>query len=69
MLLQLKWQDLQRTVPEVGALMEPIERYLREGFLPTLFGWKYFNDGMRDILGRRDKQSVLEIPDPRRSSV
>ena len=38
MLLQLKWQYLQRTVPGVGTLMGPMEEALREKNPPSLFG-------------------------------
>ena len=37
MLLQLKWQYLQRTVPGVGTLMLLIEELLREDFPPKYF--------------------------------
>ena len=36
-LLQLQWQYLQRTVPGVGTLMDPIEEALREKYLPAIF--------------------------------
>ena len=38
MLLQLDWQYLQRHVPEVVTLMDPIEEALREKFFPAIFG-------------------------------
>ena len=38
MLLQLKCQYLQRTVPGFGSLMGPIEDSLRDAFFPELFG-------------------------------
>ena len=38
MLLQLKWQYLQTTVPRVGTLMGPIEEALREKFFLAVFG-------------------------------
>jgi len=33
-----KWYYCQRTMRQVGALMQPIENIIREKFLPTLFG-------------------------------
>ena len=38
MFLQLDWQYLQMTVPEVGSMMGPIEDVLREAFFPTILG-------------------------------
>ena len=38
MSLQLNWNYLQRTFPEVGNLMGPIETDLMETFLTMLFG-------------------------------
>jgi hypothetical protein len=33
-----KWYYCQRTMRQVGDLMQPIEKIIREKFLPTLFG-------------------------------
>ena len=38
MSIQLEWYYLQRTVPGVGSLMDPIEYSLREAFFPAVFG-------------------------------
>ena len=35
--MKLEWQYLQRTVPEVGAMVGPIEEALNEKFFPELF--------------------------------
>ena len=40
MSLQLEWQYLQTTIPEVGTIMGPIEEAQREKFFPALFGGK-----------------------------
>ena len=41
MSLHLEWRYLQRNVPRVGALMEPIESDLRKEFFPpSLEGWR-----------------------------
>ena len=51
MSLHLEWCYLQRNVPRVGALMEPIESDLRKDFFPALFGGEEVDDDLRDILG------------------
>jgi hypothetical protein len=38
MSLQAEWQYVARTVPDIGTLLEPVERAIREAFLPTLLG-------------------------------
>ena len=63
-LLQLKWQYLQRNVPGVGTLKGPIEEALRDKFFPALFGGEEINDNFRKILGHCIKHGVLGIPDP-----
>ena len=68
MTLQLEWQYLQRTVPGVGNLMDPIEEALREKFFPTLFGGEEINADFRKILGHSVKHGGLGIPDPRLSA-
>ena len=67
MLLQLEWQYLQRTVPEVGTLMDPIEEALREKFFPALFGGEEINADFRKILGHSVNHGGLCIPYPRLS--
>ena len=68
MLLQLKWQYLQSTIPRVGTLMGPVEEALREKFFPTLFGGEEINADIRKILGYRVKHGGLGIPEPRLSA-
>ena len=65
MSLQLEWQFLQRTVPRVGTLMDPIEEALREKFFPALFGGEEITDEFWKILGHRVKHGNLGIPNPR----
>ena len=67
MLLQSKWQYLQRTVPGVGNLMGPIEEALREKPPPSLFGGEDITAEFRKILGHNVKHGTLGIPDPRLS--
>ena len=64
MLLQLKCQYLQRTVPGVGSLMGPIEDSLIEAFLPALFGGEEVSANLREILGHSVKHRGRSIPDP-----
>ena len=65
MSLQIKWKYLQRTVPVVGTLMNPIEEALREKLFPALFGWEEINANFRQTLGHRVKHGGLGIPDPK----
>ena len=51
MLLQLKWQYLQRTVHGVGTLMDTIEEAIKDKFFPVLFGGEDINTNFRKILG------------------
>ena len=64
MLLQLEWQYLQRTVPVVGTLMDPVEEALREKFFPALFRGEEINADFRKILGHSVNHGCLGIPDP-----
>ena len=68
MSLQLEWQYLQRTVPGVGTLTGPIEKFLGEIFFPALFRGEEINADVRKILGHSVKHIGLGIPDPRLSS-
>ena len=63
MLLQLEWKYLQRTVPEVGTLMDPIKDTLIEDFFPALFGGEEISANLREILGQSVKRGGLGIPD------
>ena len=64
MTLHFEWQYLQRTVPGVGTIMDPIEKSLKEKFFPTLFGAEEINANFRKILGHSVKHGGLGIPDP-----
>ena len=68
MSLQSEWQYLQRTVPEVGTQMGPIEEALREKFFPSLFGGEEIDADFRKILGHGVKHGGPGIPDPRLSA-
>ena len=51
MLLQIKWQYLQRNVPGVGTIMGPIDIALREAFFPAIFGGEEVSANLIEILG------------------
>ena len=68
MSLQLEWQYLQITVPEVGTLMSTIEEAIREKFFPALFGGEEINSKFRQILGHSVKHGGLVIPNARLSA-
>ena len=68
MLLQSEWQYLQRNVPGVGTLVGPIEKALREKFLPLLFRGEEIDTDFRKTLGHSVKHGGLGIPDPQQSS-
>ena len=68
MSLQLDWQYLERTVPKVVTLMDPIEEALREKLSPSLFRGEEITSDFRKILGRIIKHGGLGIPDPRLSA-
>ena len=68
MSLQIEWQNLQRAVPRVGTLIDPIEESLRDKFFPALFRGEEMNANFRKILGHSVKHGGLCIPDPRLSA-
>ena len=55
MLLQIKWQYLQSTVPGVGTMMDPIEKALKEKFFLELFGGDEIKADFRKIIGHSVK--------------
>ena len=58
-----KWTYLQRTIPGVAELFQPLEDALRESLLPALLG-KPINDTEREILALPVRLGGLGIPDP-----
>ena len=64
MLINIEWQYLQRTVPEVGSLMGPLEDALREAFFPAILGGEEVSADLREILGHSMKHGGLGIPPP-----
>ena len=45
-----RWQYLSRTTPEISEELKPLERAIRTMFLPALFGGRYINDQLRNII-------------------
>jgi hypothetical protein len=64
MSLQAEWQYVARTVPEIGVLFEPVERAIREAFLPILLGVESISADMRQLLSQGVKQAGLGIKNP-----
>ena len=65
--LQLEYQYLQKTIPRVCTLIDPIEEALREKYFPTLFGGEEINAKFWKILDHSVKHGVLCIQCPRLS--
>ena len=62
--LQNEWQHVCRTVPGVGAYMDPLEAAL-SSFLSTLLDAPFDDDGrLRTLLGHKVKQAGMGIPNP-----
>ena len=64
MSLQSEWQYLQRVTPGVSAHFAPIERAIREEFLPALLGEEEISDALRARTRLATKQAGIGIPDP-----
>ena len=45
-----KWTYLERTIPDIGDLLKPVENAIRQRFLPSLTGQNAFNDADRDLM-------------------
>eukprot|EP00956_Cyclotella_meneghiniana_P033352 scaffold95206_cov68-Cyclotella_meneghiniana.AAC.1 len=64
MSLQHEWQYVARTVPGIGHLFAPVERAIRNNFLPTLLGEDSITGEMRELLAQGVKQAGLGIRNP-----
>eukprot|EP00956_Cyclotella_meneghiniana_P030419 scaffold76449_cov22-Cyclotella_meneghiniana.AAC.1 len=64
MSLQHEWQYVARTVPGIGHLFAPIERAIRQHFLPILLGEEAITGEMRELLAQGVKQAGLGIRNP-----
>ena len=45
-----RWQYLSRATPEISEELKPLEKAIRTMFLPALFGGRYINDQLRNII-------------------
>ena len=61
---QNEWAHVQRTVPEVSLLLEPIERAIRDKFLPVLLKVDSIGAEMRQLLSHGLKQAGLGVRHP-----
>ena len=64
MSLQSEWQYLQRVVPGTGKYFGPVERAIRDVFLPNLFGETAISDELREATTLGVKCTGLGLPDP-----
>jgi hypothetical protein len=62
--LQAEWQYVARTTPNIGALFEPVERAIRNVFLPSLLGVEAVTREQRELMAHGVKQAGLAIRNP-----
>jgi hypothetical protein len=62
--LQAEWQYVARTTPSIGALFDPVERAIRNTFLPSLFGVEAVTREQRELMAHGVKQAGLAIRNP-----
>ncbi|KAL7503120.1 hypothetical protein ACHAXN_000965, partial [Cyclotella atomus] len=62
--LQSEWQYVQRTVPGIAALFDPLEKEIRTNFLPVLLGVESISTEMRELLGQSAKMAGLGLRNP-----
>ena len=58
-----KWKYLQRTLPDIGVLFEPLEQCIRNEFIPAIIG-KHVSDNERAILSLPTRHGGMNIPNP-----
>ena len=58
-----KWSYMQRTVPGIGPLFEPLEEIIRHEFLPTLLG-THVSDLQRELIALPARLGGLGIENP-----
>ena len=63
-----KWTYLERTIPNIGDLLKPVENAIRQRFLPSLTGQNAFNDADRDLMALPVRFGGLGIINPCRQS-
>jgi hypothetical protein len=64
MVLQNEWQYVQRTVPEVGYLFDPVERAIREKFLPALLAVDEISVDDRELYAHGVKRGGIALRNP-----
>ena len=62
--MQNEWQYVQRTVPGIAALFDPLEKEIRSNFLPVLLGVDSISAEMQELLGHGTKMAGLGIRNP-----
>ena len=58
-----RWTYVQRTIPNIGDLFEPLEKCIREKFIPALIG-RHISDTERKILALPVRLGGIGIPNP-----
>ena len=59
-----KWIFLMRTIPDIGALFQPLEDAIRQFFLPAITGRQAMSDTERELLTLPARLGGLGIPIP-----
>jgi hypothetical protein len=63
-----RWLFIQRTIPGVSHLFEPLENVIREKFIPALLGGQLVTDGERLMLSLPGRYGGFSIDNPTSSS-
>ena len=59
-----RWRFIQRTVPNLSNAFEPLERVIRNTFIPSLLGGHIVNDDERLLISLPGKYGGLAIDNP-----
>jgi hypothetical protein len=62
--LRHRWQFLQRTVPDMEAMFKPLEKVIRDKFIPALLGGHIVNDDERLLLSLPGRNGGFAIDNP-----
>jgi hypothetical protein len=62
--LQAEWQYVARTIPDLGALFDEVERAIRNSFLPALLGVEAVTAEQQAVMSQGVKQAGLVIRNP-----
>ena len=63
-----KWIFLMRTIPDIGALFQPLEDAIRQFFLPAITGRQAMSETERELLALPPRLGGLGIPNPTKSA-